>query len=371
VFGVHAVSLITSTLPAPFRLCGVDGSMAIERGMSIMEAELREAPAAVARQHQALAGPLGELVARLARRPPAVVVTCARGSSAHAATFAKHLIERRLGIPVASAAPVIATAYGRDLRLDGQLFLAVSQSGRSDDLIEAAISARRAGALTAALVNQADSPLADACDIVLPIGAGAERAVAATKSFVATLSALLRLVAMWAEDGALIGALDRLPGRLADAVGLDWGAAAEAFAPARSLVAIGRGPTLAIAREAALKLKEVANLHAEAFSGAEFLHGPVALVGADYPLLIFVAPDETAPGLRRLAGELRAKGADLFCADPGGEGSEALPTLPPDHPDADALCLIQSFYAMAPRLAAARGIDPDRPRHLQKVTRTR
>jgi glutamine---fructose-6-phosphate transaminase (isomerizing) len=337
--------------------------------MSLVEHELREAPDAVARQESALAGPLNELAALLRRRMPAVVVTCARGSSAHAATFAKHLIERRMGIPVAAAAPVVATAYRRDLRLDGQLFLAISQSGRSDDLIETALSAKRAGALCAALVNDTESPLAAVCDIVLPVGAGPERAVAATKSFVATLSALLRLVALCAEDRALQAALARLPGRLADAVRLDWGAAASAFAIGRSLVAIGRGPTLAIAREAALKLKEIANLHAEAFSGAEFLHGPVALVGTDYPVLMFVAPDETTAGLRRLAAGLHAKGADLFCTDSGGEGN--LPALPPEHPDADALCLIQSFYAMAPRLAAARGIDPDRPRHLQKVTRTR
>lgn len=339
--------------------------------MSRFAIELREAPEAVARQEPALSKPLRELVARLADHPPALVVTCARGSSAHAATFAKHLIERHLAIPVAAAAPVIATVYRRDLRLEGQLFLALSQSGCSDDLIETAVSAKRAGALTVALVNAADSPLAAACDIVLPIGAGPERAVAATKSFVAALSALLRLVALWAEDDALRGALDRLPGRLRDAVALDWGAATAAFAPARSLVAIGRGPTLAIAREAALKLKEVANLHAEAFSGAEFLHGPVALVGADFPLLMFVAPDEAAPGMRDLAAGLRAKGAALYCADPEGEDVAKLPALPPDHPDADALCLVQSFYAMAARLAAARGVDPDRPRHLQKITRTR
>jgi glucosamine--fructose-6-phosphate aminotransferase (isomerizing) len=333
--------------------------------------ERREAPEAVARQEAALVAPLRDLATRLVRDPPAVVVTCARGSSAHAATFAKHLIERHLAIPVAAAAPVVATAYRRDLALAGQFFLAISQSGRSDDLIEAALSAKRAGALTAALVNDAESPLAAACDIVLPAGAGPERAVAATKSFVVTLSALLRLTAMWGRDGALRDALARLPERIDKAGRLDWRGAVEAFVPARSLVAIGRGPTLAIAREAALKLKEVANLHAEAFSGAEFLHGPVALVGRDYPLLMFVADDETAAGLRRLAGDLRAKGALLLCADPGDDGAAALPVLPSDHPDADALCLIQSFYAMAPRLAAARGVDADHPRHLQKVTRTR
>jgi len=339
--------------------------------MSLVDAELREAPEAVARQEHALVRPLNELAGRLARNPPALVVTCARGSSAHAAAFAKHLIERRLRLPVAPAAPVIATAYRRDLQLAGQLFLAISQSGRSDDLIETTLSARRAGALAVALVNDAESPLADVSDIVLPVGAGAERAVAATKSFVATLSALLRLVARWADDAPLDAALVRLPGRLAAALGLDWSGAAQALANARSLVTVGRGPTLAIAREAALKLKEIANLHAEAFSGAEFLHGPVALVGVDYPLLMFVAADETASGMRRLARDLRGKGAAVVWAGSGCGDGGMLPTLPPDHPDADALCLIQSFYKMAAPLAAARGIDPDHPRHLQKVTRTR
>ncbi|MFZ2006171.1 MAG: SIS domain-containing protein [Stellaceae bacterium] len=339
--------------------------------MSLVETDLNEAPEAVARQKSALAAPLKELAGRLAGSPPSVVVTCARGSSAHAAAFAKHLIERRLGIPVVAAAPVIFTAYRRDLSLNGQFFLAISQSGRSDDLIEAANSARRSGALTAALVNDVESPLADSCDIVLPIGAGSERAVAATKSFIASLAALLRLVARWTEDAALHATIERLPMRLAEAARLDWGEAIPAFAAASSLVAIGRGPTLAIAREAALKLKELADLPAEAFSGAEFLHGPVALVDASYPLLMFVPPDETAPGLRRLAAELRGRGANLFCADPAGESAASLAALPADHPDADALCLIQSFYKMAARLAVARCVDPDRPRHLQKITRTR
>src|SRR5690348_16157803 len=168
-----------------------------------MAGELREAPDAVARQRQNLARPLHELAARLQARPPAVVVTCARGSSAHAATFGKHLIERHLAIPVAAAAPNIATVYRQRLRLSGQLFLAISQSGRSDDLVETATLAKEAGALTVALVNASDSPLAAACDIVLPLGAGAERSVAATKSFVASLTALLGLVATWGGDDAL------------------------------------------------------------------------------------------------------------------------------------------------------------------------
>jgi glucosamine--fructose-6-phosphate aminotransferase (isomerizing) len=338
-----------------------------------MAGELREAPGAVAGQAHSLAAPLADLTARLNSRPPQLVVTCARGSSAHAATFAKHLIELNLGIPVAAAAPNIATVYGQRLRLDGQLFLAISQSGRSDDLVETAAMARQAGALTAALVNATDSPLAAACDIVLPIGAGPELSVAATKSFVATLAALLRFVASWADSDRLPAALDRLPERLAIASGLDWDAVLDALAAADSLVTIGRGPTLAIAREAALKLKEVANLHAEAFSGAEFLHGPVALVSTDYPILVFMPTDAAADGLRRLATDLAGKGAAVFTAGPRSDdrGPLLLPALAADHPETDAVCLIQSFYAMMVRLAERLGIDADRPRHLQKVTRTR
>jgi len=333
--------------------------------------ELRQAPAVLRRQAPGLAVALAALVARLEHRPPRVVVTCARGSSAHAATFAKHQIERYVGIPVAEAAPSIVSIYRRRLQLQDQLFLAVSQSGKSDDLVETAAMARAAGAVTAALVNATDSPLAAACEFVLPIEAGAEVSVAATKTFVAMLAALLRLTAAWTGDKALAAALERLPDRLAIAAGLDWSGAFASLRSALSLITIGRGPTLAIAREAALKLKEICNLHAEAFSGAEFLHGPVALVSMRYPLLLFMPTDEAAEGMRRLAAGLRRKGAALFAAEPGEPRPGRLPTLPPEHPETDAVCLIQSFYAMAARLAEALGTDADRPRHLHKVTRTR
>lgn len=327
--------------------------------------ELREAPRALSGQAAALDGPMAELAARLRRRPPHVVVTCARGSSGHAATFAKHLIELYCAIPVAAAAPVVASVYHRKLALAGQLFLAISQSGRSDDLVACAHLARRAGALTAGMVNDADSPLAQACEFVLPLAAGPERSVAATKTFVASLAAVLRLVAAWADDRDLGGAIARLPARLAAAGELDWTAAVEAIGAATRAAAVGRGPTLAIAREAALKLKETANLSAEAFSGAEFRHGPMALVEPGFPVLLLAPADAAAAGLGELAKELTGMGAAVLAA-PG-----ALPVVPPDHPATDAVCLAQSFYAMLPALAARRGLDAEHPRHLRKVTRTR
>jgi len=340
----------------------------MDRGVA---AEFKSAPAAVEQQRHMLAAPLAELVTRLVRKPPQIVVTCARGSSAHAATFGKHLIELHRGIPVAAAAPNIAAVYHRKLRLKNQVFLAISQSGRSDDLVESAAMAKAAGALTVAIVNDSDSPLATTCELVLPMAAGAELSVAATKTFVASLAVLLRLTASWGRDHALGAAIDHLPERLDAAARLDWGAALSALSAAPSLVTIGRGPTLAIAREASLKLKEICNLHAEAFSGAEFLHGPVALVSTLYPILLFMPTDAAAAGLLTLAADLRRKGARVLTATPDVAADDRLPTLVPDHPDADAVCLIQSFYALVLRLAGERGIDVNRPRHLQKVTRTR
>jgi glucosamine--fructose-6-phosphate aminotransferase (isomerizing) len=228
-----------------------------------MAAELREAPDVVARQSELLVRPLGELAAMLKRMPPRVVVTCVRGSSGHAENFGKHLfgkhlIERHLGIPVAAVAGGIMTIYRQGLRLKRQLFLASSQSGRSGDLVEAASSARAFGALTVAIVNDTDSPLASTCDIVLPMAAGPELSAAATKTFVASVAILLNLIAHWVAERAINAALDRLPERLAAvAAELDWAKAVCSLSATNNLAILGRGPTLAIAQEASSKLKEV------------------------------------------------------------------------------------------------------------------
>jgi glucosamine--fructose-6-phosphate aminotransferase (isomerizing) len=336
-----------------------------------MAADLRAAPEALRRQERILTDRLTPLIARLRRKPPQLAVTCARGSSAHAATFGKHLIERYLGIPVAAAAPNITSIYHQSLRLDGQLFVAISQSGRSSDLVEQAKAARASGAVTACITNDPGSELAQCCEFVAPMEAGPELSIPATKTFVASVAALARMTALWADDAALAAALQRLPDRLAASGELDWGLLVAGLSDVSSLVTIGRGPTLAIAREAALKLKETSDLHAEAFSAAEFLHGPIALVSARYPIVMFMPTDAAAAGMKQLAHDLRAKGAALFTTESGEASPNRLPALAPDHPETDAICLIQSFYAMVVRLAETRGVNVDQPRHLQKITRTR
>jgi len=332
--------------------------------------EAAESAAVVARQEAILGPALRGLAARLRSNPPQVVVTCARGSSAHAATFFKHLVETRLGIPVCEAAPGITSVYGRALRLHGQFFLAVSQSGGSDDLIENARMAKQAGACTACLVNDLASPLAAACDVVLPMAAGPEIGVAATKTFVASVTGLLRLVAFWKDDTALAAALGELPRRLAKASPLGWSESLGQFREASNAIVLGRGPTLAIAREAALKLKEVTRLHAEAFSGAEFMHGPIALANRGSLVLLFVPSDTAGSGLLQRATALRALGANTLIAAPQDTRQGQALGLSTGRAETDAVYLIQRFYRTLPHIAAWRGADPDCPPHLEKVTRT-
>jgi len=181
---------------------------------------------------------------------------------------------------------------------------------------------------------------------------------------------LLRLTAGWTGEAAMRESIDRLPERLAGAMALDWSAAIASVASARSAMTIGRGPTLAIAREAALKLKETCNIHAEAFSSAEFQHGPMTLVEAAYPVLLLAPIDEAARGIEALRVKLARMGASVFSTE-RLSGPAFLPVLEPDHPDADAVCQIQAFYRLLLQIADRRGSDVDRPRHLNKVTTTR
>jgi glucosamine--fructose-6-phosphate aminotransferase (isomerizing) len=332
--------------------------------------ESAEVPEVIKRQNRVLVRQIADLLTRVRQKSPQLVVTCGRGSSAHAATFGKHLFERYLGIPVSAAAPNVASVYRRSLDLSGQLFLTISQSGRSEDLIATADMARSAGAITAAIVNEVDSPLANACEFVLPMEAGPELSVAATKSFIASLAALLRLTADWRGDLQMKSAVERLADRLAAATELDWSSALPVFSSAASAMTVGRGPTLAIAREAALKLKEVCNIHAEAFSSAEFQHGPISLVDKTYPVLMFLPADAAAAGTGELRLRLSRQGAAVFATGGEADAPGVLPVVEPHQPEADAICLIQTFYRFVLQLAANRGSDVDHPRHLQKVTST-
>jgi glutamine---fructose-6-phosphate transaminase (isomerizing) len=312
---------------------------------------------------------LARLAERLRRHRPYAVVTCARGSSDHAATFAKYLIETRVGILTSSAAPSVSSVYAAKADLRGTVMLAISQSGASPDLLATVASAKAAGAMIIALVNVESSPLAQAADYTIPLCAGREQSVAATKSYIATLAAIIHLVAFWSEDEELLDALAQAPAQLERAWQLDWQPALAHLQPARDLYVVGRGLGLGIAQEAALKLKETCGLHAEALSAAELRHGPMALVQTGFPVLIFAQNDETHGGVAALAAELAERGAQIMLAGAQVPKSLVLPTEAA-HPAIQPMLIIQSFYRFVNALALARGYDPDHPPHLRKVTET-
>jgi glucosamine--fructose-6-phosphate aminotransferase (isomerizing) len=194
--------------------------------------------------------------------------------------------------------------------------------------------------------------------------------VAATKSFITSLTAGARLVAEWQDDAELKAALSALPDALRRAAQTDWSAAIEVLAPARNIMVVGRGISFPVALEAALKFKETSALQAEAFSGAEIKHGPMALIEDGYPLLIFATRGPAQAGLVALAEEMRGRGARVLLAAPQDVAGRDLDLPVAGHPDLDPIVAIQAFYVMAARLSRARGLDPDQPRHLSKVTKT-
>ncbi|MET0499168.1 MAG: SIS domain-containing protein [Steroidobacteraceae bacterium] len=335
-----------------------------------MYREAGEAAAAVRAQLELDGESMRQLGVILRDHPPRIVVTCARGSSDHAATYAKYLIESHAHVATSSAAPSISSIYAAGTDLSGALFIAISQSGRSPDLLSTVASARLHGARVIALCNSADSSLATTADHFIPLRAGAETSVAATKSYIASLSAVLHLVAHWTLDHDLLDALNQLPAQLEQARELDWQDAIPPLQSATNLFVVGRGYGLGIAQEAALKLKETAGLHAEAFSSAEVQHGPMALVRSGFPVLVFSQNDDTREGIRVLTRAFVDRGANVMCAGVQATGAIQLPTIAA-HPVVEPILMVQSFYGLANAVSIARGFNPDLPPHLLKVTETR
>ena len=333
--------------------------------------EALEAPRVVERLFKENAPEARDLGRFLAKRAPTFAFTVARGSSDHAATYAQYLTGIAAGLYAGSLPPSLLGIYRAELSLSGALGLFFSQSGKSPDLTEALRRTRARGALTVAFTNDPASPLAEAAEVVLPLHAGREEAVAATKTFIAELAAFLQLLAHWRGDRGLLDALERLPEVLAAAADAEWPRFLEVFEDAEHAFVLSRGPAYAAALEAALKLKETSGIFAEGFSAAEFLHGPVALLEPGFPVLVLAPEDQALPEVRRVAADLLDKRAELLWAGAGEGPGTGLSVPPSPHPYATPIVLIQAFYPSAARLVLARGLDPDRPRNLKKVTRTR
>jgi glutamine---fructose-6-phosphate transaminase (isomerizing) len=339
---------------------------------TFMAAEIKDVGAVVRRQLAANAALTAKAAADLRTRKPAFVATVARGSSDHATLYLKHLVELKLGLACASLGPSIASLYHAPLKLAGAVTVAISQSGQSPDIVAMQRAAKAQRAMTIAFVNDEASPLAHEADALLPLRAGAERSVAATKSMIAALVACASLVAYWGDDEELQAALTKLPSVLdSSSAAPPATEAIETLAQASSLFVVGRGATHAIAAEAALKLKETSAIHAEAFSSAEVLHGPAGIIGPGFPVLAFAPADAARPGFFDTLDRLAAFGATPLLVDI--EPHTRWPTmvaLDGGHPLLTPMVALHAFYRVAEETARRRGRDPDQPPHLKKVTET-
>lgn len=336
---------------------------------SLMLIEADQSPQVVAELLAREAPAFATLARAVSMREIRFFSTAARGSSDHAATVFKYLMEIETGLPVVSIGPSVASVYQRPLRLDGAVHVTISQSGASPDIVALQAAAKAGGALTVAVVNVTDSPVAAQADIVIGLGAGAERSVAATKSFIASVAALAGVAAAVGGRAELGAGLLRLPEALAATEGLQFGDAVDVLTGANSLFVAGRGPGYGIAQEAALKAKETAALHAEAFSLAELQHGPMRLVGPGFPVVAFVPDDAGFAGNQQTLERLRGMGARTFALSSRPmPGAVALPTTGCGL--IDPLVALLHYYRMIETVARNRGHDPDRPTNLAKITET-
>jgi glutamine---fructose-6-phosphate transaminase (isomerizing) len=331
-----------------------------------MAREIAEIPAATVRL-LTRTDVLATIVERIERAKPRIVVFCGRGSSGFVGVYLRYLVEARLGLLVSAAAPSIVTAYRRPPDMREALFVVVSQSGRSPDLVTATQVARTLGALTLAIVNDENSPAATASELVLPIGAGTEYAVAATKTVALSMIAGAQLVAMLARDDELNDGLHHLPPRLSGALACDWSAWADSAAGAAAAFVAGRGYGLGCVREIALKVTEILRVPALGYSAAELRHGPRASITPATPVLVLRHNDQAATAVDDLIRDLDGAGETLFTA--GGDAG-TLPWIGDGHPIFDPVVMLIPAYRAIEAAARRRGFDPDNPPHLSKVTRT-
>jgi glutamine---fructose-6-phosphate transaminase (isomerizing) len=340
--------------------------MAEVRSETAMARETAEIPAAAERL-LARTDLFAAIAERIEQTNPRVVVFCGRGSSGHVGIYLRYLFEARLGILASAAAPSIVTAYARPPDMRGVLFVVTSQSGRSPDLVTATQVARREGALTLAIVNDDQSPAAQASELVLPIGAGREQAVAATKTVVTSMVAGACLVAALSRDGDLVEGLRQLPSRLSRALACDWSAWADAAAGASATFVVGRGYALGCVREIALKVSETLRVPAIGHSAAELRHGPWAAITSSTPMLVLRQNDQAATAVDAVIKDAGSTGAQVFAA---GGAVGTLPWIGDGHPACDPVAMLVPAYLAIEQAARARGLDPDNPPYLSKVTHT-
>lgn len=337
---------------------------------TLMRTEALEAPSVVEEQFSENQNLLDDVAQYLNQKNPYSLISIARGSSDHAAQYLNYLTTAKMGKLTTSLSMSALTLYQSEIDVSKSIGVAISQSGQSPDIIKPIEYMRTRSAPTFAMVNDVHSPLAKNAEWTIPLHAGPEKAVAATKSFIASLSASAGLIATWKNDLELTRGLHHLPDDLLKAQKLDWTSPLEKLKEARRIMIVGRGYGLALALEAALKLKETCSIQAEAFSAAEIKHGPQALIEEGYPLLIFANRGPALHSMLDLAADMKARGANVILAAPSFVKEKQLEIQSTHAEELDIITAIQSFYLMAEELSRSLGLNPDQPRHLSKVTKT-
>jgi glucosamine--fructose-6-phosphate aminotransferase (isomerizing) len=345
--------------------------------VSWLEAELREQPEALARLLERQTARADGIAEAFRREDVRFVLIASRGSSSNVARYAQYVLGRAHRVPVMFATPSLYTIYGQPPRLDGGFVVGISQSGASPDVVAVLAEARSQGRPTLALTNDPSSPLAQAADAVLPLEAGDERAVAATKTYLNSLGAVALLFAALGDDTAAREELARMPEALAAQIELSLREPPplDEYRAAVGATVVARGVNYGTAFEIALKIRELSGLVTEAYSPADLLHGPIAAMQPGWPVVVVAPSGPARPSVEEIVPSLRERGVRLIAvSDVGAVLRRARTRLPlvPRVPE-----WLSPFTAVIPgqvtalRLAELRGLDLDRPRGLEKVTLTR
>ncbi|MBX5473683.1 MAG: SIS domain-containing protein [Thermoleophilia bacterium] len=345
--------------------------------MSWLEAELREQPEALARLLERATATARAAAAAFRRPDVGYVLVASRGSSSNVARYAQYLLGRAHRVPVAFATPSLYTIYGQPPRLDGAIVVGISQSGASPDVVAVLAEARAQRRPTLAITNDPSSPLAETADIVLPIEAGPERAVAATKTYLNSLGAVALLFAEIGDDARARAELARMPEALEAQIALSLGESPplEEYRDAVGATVVARGINYGTGFEIALKIRELSGLVTEAYSPADLLHGPIAAIGSGWPVLLVAPSGPARPSVEEVVAPIRARGARLLAiSDVKAVLRRAHTRLPlvagvPEW--LSPLTAVVPGQVAALRLTELRGLDLDRPRGLRKVTLTR
>lgn len=305
------------------------------------------------------------------------ILIAARGTSDHAATYAKYLIEIICGVPVTLAAPSVFTMYNCSMKLNHTLAIGISQSGQSEDVVQALVSARTGGALTACITNEPNSPITQASEYVILCHSGVEKSVAATKTYTCSLALVSLLTAVFSNSAVILEELSSISDKMQTCLEIDSEVSrlVERYRYMQECAVLARGINLSTALETALKITETSYLVSRPFSGADFLHGPIAMITTGFPVFVFAPTGKAFNTMYELSETLNSRGAELIIVSENqsilslAQTSVEIPVNVHEYVSPLVYILFGQLWAC--HLAISRGMDPDHPRGLNKVTNTR